>query len=104
MEYIEKYNKILMGIKLAMIAFAIAIIIMFIANGFSVPNILLFVINATNFALFQFTNQNKIICAIVCVFLGILSNVLGLNIIAVIGVILIVLGILAIYYNYKSKD
>ncbi len=85
-----------------MIAYFILALVVFSSSGWDIPGGLLFIINITNFLLFQFIRTNKYLTAVVLIFTGFMSYFLLSGVMSTFGLILgiygIVFAILLVFY------
>ena len=96
MTYNTQQQKMINRMGTMMISYALISLLMLIMRGWTVVDIVCFGINAVSFVMFQYTNIDKKIIAVISIILGLVSLFMLSGLIIIFGLLLAVYGIILI--------
>lgn len=96
MDYNIKQQKMINRMGTMIISYALLLLLMLFMRGWNVLDIVLFVINAFSFVLFQYTSINKKIILIISIGVGTVSLFMLTGLIVIYGLLLAIYGVVLI--------
>ena len=96
MDYNIKQQKMINRMGTMIISYALLSLLMLFMRGWNVLDIVLFVINAFSFVLFQYTSINKKIISIISICVGTVSLFMLTGLIVIYGLLLAIYGVVLI--------